>query len=138
MKKIKNLSKKLKNIEKISLKKIKFDLLLNIRTFSRKEAIMQHRKIILRIVVVALLIYSFTAFGSGLKDLRQGESQMNLLEEELSMLKDTNSLLKAQLSTAPDEDKVRKLAREKLGMLRPEDKIFIFSKDREELLWGWK
>ena len=99
---------------------------------------MQHRKIILRIVVVALLIYSFTAFGSGLKDLRQGESQMNLLEDELSMLKDTNSLLKAQLSTAPDEDKVRKLAREKLGMLRPEDKIFIFSKDREEPLWGWK
>ena len=93
---------------------------------------MRQRSIILRIIVVVFLIYSFTAFGSGLKDLRQGEIQTQELEDDLERLREQNILLKTELSAAPDENSMRKLAREKLGMLRPEDKIFIFSEEKEK------
>ena len=93
---------------------------------------MRQRSIILRIIVVVFLIYSFTAFGSGLKDLRQGEIQTQELEDDLERLREQNILLKTELAAAPDENSMRKLAREKLGMLRPEDKIFIFSEEKEK------
>ena len=99
---------------------------------------MHNHNLILRIVLVAFLAYSLTAFGSGLKSLRKTESDISKLENELQVLRDENSFLKLDLASEPDAEKMEKLAREKLGMLRPGDKIFIFSKDREELLWGWK
>ncbi len=99
---------------------------------------MRNRYLILRIVIVAFLLYSMTAFGSGLRNLRLTQKHCYELENELTELREENKTLKLELSSEPDDEIMGKLAREKLGMLKPGDKIFIFSKDREELLWSWK
>ena len=57
---------------------------------------------------------------------------------ELCQLRTENERLKEELANPPDDKEMEQLARERLGMVKPGEKIFIFDTDREEPLWGWK
>lgn len=89
---------------------------------------MTNRELILRLVVVTLLLYSLTAFSSSAVKLQRSKIAVIEIENELIPLKEKNSLLKSYSSQDPDDEKMRELAREKLGMINPEDKIFVFPK----------
>ncbi len=99
---------------------------------------MRNRELVFRIIVVSLLVYSMTAFAAGLINLRKTQCMSDELEGELCELRAENQQLKDELSSPPDDEKMEQLARERLGMVKPGEKIFIFETDREEPLWGWK
>ncbi len=99
---------------------------------------MRNRELVFRIVVVSLLVYSMTAFTAGLVNLRKTRLASEELEGELCRLRSENESLKEELANPPDDKEMERLARERLGMVKPGEKIFIFETDREEPLWGWK
>ncbi len=99
---------------------------------------MRNRELVFRIVVVSLLMYSMTAFTAGLVNLRKTQRMSDELEVELCELRTENERLREELANPPDDEKMEQLARERLGMVKPGEKIFIFDTDREEPLWGWK
>lgn len=99
---------------------------------------MRNRELVFRIVVVSLLIYSLTAFTAGLVNLKKTRQISQALEVELCRLRTENENLKDELENPPDDKEMERLARERLGMVKPGEKIFLFVTDREEPLWGWK
>lgn len=99
---------------------------------------MNNRNVILRIVVLALLLYSMANFTAAQERLRETEQTADRLRQELNELQNEHEELEAALLNLEDEDELRRLARQRLGMVMPGEKIFYFTTDREEALWGWK
>lgn len=99
---------------------------------------MRDRDVILRIVILALLLYSLASFASVRSDLRKTEQLAQSLKEELEQLQCENQELEEMLSSPRSDEEMRMLARQRLGMVMPGEKVFYFTTDREEALWAWK
>lgn len=99
---------------------------------------MHNKNVILRIVIVALLCYTLSNFIAARERLHETEMAAQLLRLELTERKQENEQLKAQLESIDDEDELRALAWQRLGMVMPDEKVFYFTTDREDTLWGWK
>lgn len=99
---------------------------------------MYNRNVILRIVVLALLLYSMANFAAAQEKLRETERTADRLRQELSELQNEHEELETALQSLEDEDELRRLARQRLGMVMPGEKVFYFTTDREEALWGLK
>ena len=92
---------------------------------------MQNRSVILRIVVLALLLYSLSSIYSQERELAQSGARLLALEQELRELDRQHRTLEARLSGEGREEELRRLARERLGMVMPGEIIFYFE-DKEE------
>lgn len=99
---------------------------------------MRDRDVILRIVILALLLYSLASFASVRSDLRRTEQLAQSLEAELNELQCENRELEEMLSGPRSDEEMRMLARQRLGMVMPGEKVFYFTTDREEAIWAWK
>lgn len=99
---------------------------------------MHNRNVILRIVIVALLCYTLSSFVAARERLHETELAAKTLSQELAELQTENELLQARLSRLDDEDELRAMAWQRLGMVMPDEKVFYFKTDREDALWGWK
>lgn len=99
---------------------------------------MHNRNVILRIVIVALLCYTLSSFVAARERLHETELAAKILSQELAELQTENELLQARLSRLDDEDELRAMAWQRLGMVMPDEKVFYFTTDREDALWGWK
>ena len=98
---------------------------------------MRTRNLILRFITLFLLLYSLTVFSRGIWQLSRAESTVEGYRAELEKLRVENAVLSAELSE-PSPEKMEMLARTKLGMVMPYEKIYIFDSDREEPSWGQK
>ena len=92
---------------------------------------MRVRVLILRIITIFMLLYSLTVFGRGIIQLNKAEADVEFCRADVEKLRNENEILKAQL-TGPSPDDMKMLARHKLSMVMPDEKIYIFDKDREE------
>lgn len=99
---------------------------------------MHNKNVILRIVIVALLCYTLSNFIAARECLHETELAAQSLRQELVLLRQENEQLQTQLERLNDEDKLRALAWQRLGMVMPDEKVFYFTTDREDALWGWK
>lgn len=85
----------------------------------------------MRIILVALLLYSLTGFVTVSRELRQSElmaAQMRQQTEELRLL---NGELEEKIVQGHSPEEMQQLARERLGLVLPGEKLFYFSTDRE-------
>ena len=85
----------------------------------------------MRIILVALLLYSLTGFVTVSRELRQSElmaAQMRQQTEELRLL---NGELEEKIAQGQSPEEMQQLARERLGLVLPGEKLFYFSTDRE-------
>ncbi len=85
----------------------------------------------MRIILVALLLYSLTGFVTVSRELRQSElmaAQMRQQTEELRLL---NGELKEKIAQGHSPEEMQQLARDRLGLVLPGEKLFYFSTDRE-------
>lgn len=89
---------------------------------------MAQRRLILRIIVVVILLYSLGTFAGGLRRINETKSRIETAEIELKSLREENQQLKDELASSPDGEKIARLAREKLGLIKPGDKIFVFKR----------
>ena len=89
---------------------------------------MAQRRLVLRIIVVVILLYSLSVFAGGIRRINETKSRIENAEIELGSLREENGQLKCELASAPDGEKIARLAREKLGLIEPGDKIFVFKR----------
>lgn len=99
---------------------------------------MHNKNVILRIVIVVLLCYTLSSFIAARQRLRETELAVQSARQELTELEQENARLKKQIAGLDDEDELRRLAWQRLGMVMPDEKVFYFTIDREDTTWGWK
>ncbi len=92
---------------------------------------MNSRETLVRIILVALLLYSLTGFITVGRELRHSElmaAQMRQQAEELRLLK---ADLEEKIAQGQSPEEMQQLARDRLGLVLPGEKLFYFSTDRE-------
>ena len=93
---------------------------------------MRSRNILWRIVLLALLFYSGFSFLSVRLKLDKTLETAESLRERHVLLKADNERLTELLEQGVDDMQLQDLARERLGLVLPGEKVFYFTKDRED------
>lgn len=89
------------------------------------------KNVILRIVVVALMLYALAALGSVRRDLLRTERLAEALEEQRLSLAEENQALTEKLDRGWTPEEMRRLAWERLGLVQPGDRLFYFTEPEE-------
>ncbi len=87
---------------------------------------MQTRLTLLRIVALALLVYSLALFVTSVREAAQAENTAAGLAEEYERARTEKLELEAKLESAQTDEGMERLARERLGLVMPGEKIFYF------------
>ena len=87
---------------------------------------MQTRLTLLRIVALALLIYSLALFVTSVREVTEAENTAAALAEECERARAEKRALEAKLESAQTDEEIERLARERLGLVMPGEKIFYF------------
>ena len=82
---------------------------------------------IIGIVIAALLAYSLIRFCAVKRLLEEAERARRTLCSEVQTLREETDALESALSSRPDDREIEKLARERLGLVMPDETIFYFT-----------
>lgn len=81
-----------------------------------------------RIVVLSLMCYALLSLGSVRRDVYRTEQIAEELEQELYFLQEENNRLRLLLEQGYDDSQMQNLARERLGLVMPGERVFYFEK----------
>ena len=87
---------------------------------------MYKRQNLVRIVAVALLVYSLCSFAAVSFRIRQAAREEQVLRQELLLLQLRGEELSRQLEEGPDDEYLEELARERLGLVKSGEIVFYF------------
>lgn len=90
---------------------------------------MQSFSLIGRIAAVMLLLYAFFIFLSARGELMQTEAALRQDRQSLAAGKKENEELKTMCQKADSRETRERMARERLGLVMPGEKIFYFMSD---------
>jgi len=76
------------------------------------------------IIVLALILYAVISSMSLSQDVAAGKAQRTALEAELARLQRENAELEYEIAHSDDDATIESIARSKLGLVRPGEKIF--------------
>ena len=96
---------------------------------------MRAKETLICIVAVALLIYSLTVFAGAGRELNRLKAEAGAAADRLGELEKENSSLQTSLEEGVSDEELERLARERLALVLPGEKIFYFVTDREEHPW---
>ena len=97
---------------------------------------MRAKETLICIVAVALLIYSLTVFAGAGRELNRLKAEAGAAADRLGELEKENSSLQTSLEEGVSDEELERLARERLALVLPGEKIFHFVTDREEHPWN--
>ena len=97
---------------------------------------MRAKETLICIVAVALLIYSLTVFAGAGRELDRLKAEAGAAADRLGELEKENSSLQTSLEKGVSDEELERLARERLALVLPGEKIFYFVTDREEHPWN--
>ena len=97
---------------------------------------MRAKETLICIVAVALLIYSLTVFAGAGRELDRLKAEAGAAADRLGALEKENSSLQTSLEEGVSDEELERLARERLALVLPGEKIFYFVTDREEHPWN--
>ena len=86
---------------------------------------------LMRIVVLSLLMYALVSLAVVAGELRQLKDNTALLEQQLQELVKENTELEEKLTNGIDDAQMLQLARSRLGLVLPSERVFYFTTDRE-------
>jgi len=92
---------------------------------------MNPRETLLRIVLISLLLYSLASLTAVGRELRQAEHMRGELLQETEHQQARRTELEEKLTRGQSPEEMEQLARERLGLVLPGEKLFYFSTDRE-------
>ncbi len=92
---------------------------------------MQTSLSLMRMVALALLLYSLALFTTSLRDVASAEAAVAALERELAQAQQENCVLAEKREAAESGEGLEQLARERLGLVMPGEKIFYFITERD-------
>lgn len=84
------------------------------------------RETLIRIVLPALLLYSAACLASARRELSAAEAIEKSLRGELEAVERDNRVLSRRLESGRSAEELEALARERLGLVLPGDRIFHF------------
>ncbi len=99
---------------------------------------MQGKNTLWRLVMLALLLYALAGFASARSRLRDVSGEEAELQEGLFQAQQELQYLQQRLNQGMDADALEAMARERLGLVLPGEKVFYFIKDREDKVWVLK
>lgn len=97
---------------------------------------MRAKETLICIVAVALLIYSLTVFAGAGRELDRLKAEAGAAADRLGELEKENSSLQTSPEEGMSDEELERLARERLALVLPGEKIFYFVTDREEHPWN--
>ena len=86
---------------------------------------------LMRIVVLSLLLYSIVSLAVVAGEMSQLKNNTLVLEQQLLELVKENTELEEKLTNGIDDAQMLQLARSRLGLVLPSEKVFYFTTDRE-------
>lgn len=78
-------------------------------------------------MIAAILAYALIRCCAVKNSLEEAENARRALSSEVQTLRKETEALEAALCTRPEEEDIEKLARERLGLVMPDETIFIFT-----------
>lgn len=99
---------------------------------------MNTKESLIRIVLLSFLLYSALSLASSGRELRQAAEKQEELNARLALLDAERRQMQAELDTKISPEEIEQLARQRLGLVRPGEKIFYFTTDREDTPWNWQ
>ena len=94
-----------------------------------EEVSMQSRISLLRIAALALLVYALAMFTSAVRDVSYARQRLASQEAALCAAQRENLELKEKLEAVESGEGMEALARERLGLVMPGERIFYFTTD---------
>ena len=88
---------------------------------------MRERNLIMRLVVLAALLYSLTNLSTARRELLRQEAETQSLRREKQELLLERQELERRLDAVGDAEEMRRLAWERLHMVMPGETVFYFS-----------
>lgn len=88
---------------------------------------MRERNLIVRLVVLAVLLYSLTNLSAARRELLRQETATRTLLREKQQLLQQRQELEHRLEAVGDDERMRQLAWERLHMVMPGETVFYFS-----------
>ncbi len=87
---------------------------------------MRERNLIMRLVVLAALLYSLTNLSTARRELLRQEAETQALRREKQTLLLERQELERRLDAVGDAEEMRRLAWERLHMVMPGETVFYF------------
>lgn len=81
--------------------------------------------IFIRIVTLALIVYATISIATTRGKIEQAKTDQALLQEKVDVALQTNAELEYDIAHANDDETIEEIARAKLGLVMPGEKIFF-------------
>ena len=92
---------------------------------------MDTKESLVRIVLLSLLLYAALSLASSGRELKLARSRQTELKSQLELRETERLALTEELERQISPEDIEQLARQRLGLVRPGEKIFYFTTDRE-------
>lgn len=83
----------------------------------------------IRIVIAVLLVYALWRCAAVQKTYEETEKTLRTLRSEVQTLREKTDALARSLAAEPEAEEIEKLARDRLGLVMPNETIFYFTED---------
>ena len=93
---------------------------------------MDAKETLVRIVLLALMLYAAACLGSARRELYAAQGAEEALRLRLEAIEQENLAVGRKLTQGWSAEELEQLARERLGLVLPGDKIFRFPKKEPE------
>lgn len=93
---------------------------------------MDAKETLVRIVLPALLVYAACCLASARQNLREADAAEASLRLRLETIEQENLAVSQKLAEGWSAEELERLARERLGLVLPGDRIFRFTSDGRE------
>ena len=93
---------------------------------------MDAKETLIRIVLLALMLYAAACLGSARRELYAAQGAEEALRLRLEAIEQENLAVGRKLTQGWSAEELAQLARERLGLVLPGDKIFRFPREEPE------
>ena len=87
---------------------------------------MESKENLIRIVLLSLLLYAACCLAAAGRDLRRAEDAERLRANDLEAVERENLRLRRRLEEGWSAEELEAMARERLGLVLPGDRVFLF------------
>lgn len=82
--------------------------------------------ILVKLILAALLVYAAVTLYDLQGQIQAAKNQQAQLTAQVEKITDQNNVLRSDIASAGDSEKLQDIARDELGMVKSDEKVFVF------------